>query len=398
MMSDIKIIDEKCTGCRLCIGGCPFNAIIVENKKARILENCTLCGACVSSCKFGAIDFTKDESDNLPDISAYHGVWVFGEQKNAVPAGVVLELLGEGRRLADELGTQLSAVILGENLKEAAKTLIAHGADNVYVVDDPSLKDFADEPYTDVFVQLIRRFKPEIVLFGATTYGRSIAPRISSRINTGLTADCTKLEIDPERKILMQTRPAFGGNLMATIICPNHRPQMSTVRPKVMKPLEADPSRKGKIIKPQVTIPSELKTKVAKVVTELTEMVNLTEADIIVSGGRGVAAPENFAMLEELAKVLGGAVGASRAAVDAGWIPYSHQVGQTGKTVGPKVYFACGISGSVQHQAGMSSSDTIIAINKDPDAPMFKIATFGIVGDLFEVIPELIKEFKARLS
>jgi electron transfer flavoprotein alpha subunit len=397
-MADINIINEKCTGCKICIGACPFNAIAVEEKKARILDNCTLCGACVSSCKFEAIDFQKDETENIPDISAYRGVWVFGEQKDSVPAGVALELLGEGRRLANELNTQLSAVILGDGLKEAAKLLIAHGADNVYVVDDTSLNKFADEPYTDIFVQLIRRFKPEIVLFGATTYGRSLAPRISSRINTGLTADCTKLEIDPEKKILMQTRPAFGGNLMATIICPNHRPQMSTVRPKVMKALEPDFTRKGKIIKPEVNIPVDIKTKVAEVVTNLTEMVNLTDADIIVSGGRGLGDPKNFDMIEELARVLGGAVGASRAAVDAGWIPYSHQVGQTGKTVGPKGSFACGISGSVQHQAGMSSSDTIVAINRDPEAPIFKIATFGIVGDLLQVVPELIKEFKARLK
>ncbi len=397
-MADIKIIDEKCTGCKLCIGGCPFNAIIVEDKKAQILDNCTLCGACVSSCKFGAIDFQKDEVEAPVDISDYKGVWVFAEQKDGVPAGVALELLGEGGKLAGELDVPLSAVLLGDNVKDTAKLLIKHGADNVYVVDDPSLKDFADEPYSDIFVQLIKRFKPEIVLFGASTYGRSLAPRISSRINTGLTADCTKLEIDPEKKILMQTRPAFGGNLMATIICPNHRPQMATVRPKVMKAAEPDTSRKGKIIKPQVDIPGDLNTKVKEVVTEVAEMVNLTEADIIVSGGRGLGDPKNFDIIEELAKTLGGAVGASRAAVDAGWIPYSHQVGQTGKTVGPKVYIACGISGAIQHQAGMSSSDTIVAINKDPDAPIFKIATFGIVGDVLQVVPELTKAFKEKLG
>lgn len=394
-MADIKIIIDKCTGCKLCVGGCPFNAIAVEDKKARILANCTLCGACVSSCKFDAIDFQKDEMEGTVDLSAYQGVWVFGEQKDSKPAGVALELLGEGRRLSDELQVRLSAVLLGDSVKQAAKLMIAHGADNVYLVDHPSLKDFNDESYADIFVQLIQRFKPEIVLFGASTYGRSLAPRISSRINTGLTADCTKLEIDPEKKILMQTRPAFGGNLMATIICPNHRPQMSTVRPKVMKQLEPDFSRTGKIIKPDVEIPEEVRTKVVEVVTNLTEMVNLTEADIIVSGGRGMGDPKNFSLLEELARTLGGAVGASRAAVDAGWIPYSHQVGQTGKTVGPKVYFACGISGSVQHLAGMSSSDTIIAINKNPDAPIFKIATFGIVGDVLQVVPALIREFNS---
>ncbi len=397
-MAEIKIVTEKCIGCKLCVSACPFSAIEVEEKKAVILDNCTLCGVCVSSCKFDAIDFQKDETQSTVDISSYNGVWVFAEQKDGVPNGVALELLGEGRKLADTLQSPLSAVLLGENVGETAKQLIAHGADNVYLVDHPSLKNFIDESYADIFAQLIETYKPEIVLLGATTYGRSLGPRVSSRISTGLTADCTKLEIDDERKILLQTRPAFGGNLMATIICPNHRPQMSTVRPKVMKAMEPDSSRLGNIITPNVKIPENLKTKVLEVVSTLTEMVNLTEADIIVSGGRGMGDPKNFALLEDLARVLGGAVGASRAAVDAGWIEYSHQVGQTGKTVGPKVYFACGISGAVQHLAGMSSSDTIIAINKNPDAPIFNIATFGIVGDVLQVIPALISEFKTQLG
>ncbi len=397
-MASIKILLDKCVGCKLCIGGCPFNAIKVEQKKATILDNCTLCGACVSSCKFKAIDFEKDEVDGPVDVSLYKDVWVFGEQKYGTPANVALELLGEGRKLADQLNVQLCAVLLGEKVEEAANALISYGADKVYLVDDPSLKDFNDESYADIFVQLISRYKPEIVLMGATTYGRSLAPRVSSRLNTGLTADCTKLEIDPEKRILLQTRPAFGGNLMATIICPNHRPQMSTVRPKVMKALEQDMSRTGEIIRPAIVIPEDVKIKVTDVVSTLCEKVNLTEADIIVSGGRGLGDPKNFALIEELAGVLGGAVGASRATVDAGWIEYSHQVGQTGKTVGPKVYFACGISGAVQHLAGMSSSDTIIAINKNPDAPIFKVATFGIVGDVLEVLPALISEFKKKLG
>jgi electron transfer flavoprotein alpha subunit len=397
-MAEIKILKDKCVGCKLCVSACPFSAIEVVDKKAVILENCTLCGVCVSSCKFDAIDFQKDETQVNVDISSYKGVWVFAEQKDGVPAGVALELLGEGRKIADKLQSPLSAVLMGENVGETAKQLIAYGADNVYLVDHPSLKEYIDESYSDIFAQLIEKYKPEIVLLGATTYGRSLGPRVSSRINTGLTADCTKLEIDEEEKILLQTRPAFGGNLMATIICPNHRPQMSTVRPKVMKAMEPDFSRQGNIIEPDVKIPENLKTKVLEVVSTLTEMVNLTEADIIVSGGRGMGDPKNFALLEDLARVLGGAVGASRAAVDAGWIEYSHQVGQTGKTVGPKVYFACGISGAVQHIAGMSSSDTIIAINKNPDAPIFNVATFGIVGDVLEVIPALITEFKSRLG
>jgi electron transfer flavoprotein alpha subunit len=341
---------------------------------------------------------TKDETGTAGDISAYRGVWVFAEQKEGKVANVVTELLGEGRKLADQLGEKLSAVLLGDGMEAAAQELISYGADNVYLVDHPSLQRFNDESYADIFTQLISRYKPEIVLMGATTYGRSLGPRVASRLNTGLTADCTQLEIDTERRLLLQTRPAFGGNLMATIICPDHRPQMSTVRPKVMKALDPDPSRVGEIIRPDVDIPLDTRVKVLETVTTLCEKVNLTEADIIVSGGRGLGDPGNFALVEELAQILGGAVGASRAVVDAGWVDYSHQVGQTGKTVGPKVYFACGISGAVQHLAGMSSSDTIIAINKDPDAPIFKVATFGITGDVVEVLNALISEFKKRLK
>lgn len=397
-MASIRILIDKCIGCKVCIGGCPFGAIKVEDKKASILESCTLCGACVSSCKFNAIDLTKDQETVSDDLSSYKGVWVFGEQKNGTPSNVALELLGEGTKLASQLGVQLSAVIFGENIEDAARTLIAHGADNVYLVDHPSLKDFNDETYSDIFVQLIKTYKPEIVLMGATTYGRSLAPRVSSRLNTGLTADCTSLEIDTEKRILLQTRPAFGGNLMATIICPNHRPQMSTVRPKVMKAIEPDYKRNGEIIKPDVIIPGETKIKVKEVVNNLCEVVNLTEADIIVSAGRGIGDPKNIKYVEELARVLGAAVGASRAVVDAGWIDYSHQVGQTGKTVGPKVYIACGISGSVQHLAGMSSSDTIIAINNNPEAPIFKVATYGVVGDVLEILPVLTAEFKKQIG
>lgn len=395
-MASIRIIPEKCVGCKICVGLCPFGAIEIVEKKAVILENCTLCGACVSSCKFFAIDFVKDATEPSVDLSEYKGVWIFGEQKDGIVSNVSLELLGEGTKLAGKLGVELSAVLIGEDMDPAAKVLISHGADNVYVIDHPSLKDFNDEAYTDIFVKLIRAYRPEIVLMGATAYGRSLAPRVASRIGTGLTADCTSLKIDEENKILMQTRPAFGGNLMATIICPNHRPQMSSVRPKVMKPLPVDPDRKGTIIRPDIDIPEVAATKVTPVTDNNEKMVNLAEADVIVSCGRGMGDPKNLKLAEELADVLGGGVGASRAVVDAGWIEYNHQVGQTGKTVGPKIYFACGISGAVQHLAGMSSSDTIIAINKDPDAPIFKIATFGIVGDVLEVLPALIKEFKER--
>lgn len=392
----IKIQIDKCVGCKLCIGACPFGAIKVENKKAEILDNCNFCGACVDSCKFNAIELEIEEQEKA-DLSGYKGVWVFAERKCGQLANVSLELLGAGRKLADDLNVKLSAVLIG-NDESYANTLISYGADEVLSIIDPSLESFNDESYCDIFVQLINIYKPEIILMGATTYGRSLAPRISSRLNTGLTADCTELVVDIEKRQLMQTRPAFGGNLMATIICPNHRPQMSTVRPKVMKPLEPDKNRIGEIIKPNIIIPKDTKIKVLEEVKTLCELVNLTEADIIVSAGRGIGDPKNIKLIEELAAVLGAAVGASRAVVDAGWIEYSHQVGQTGKTVGPKVYFACGISGAIQHIAGMSSSDTIIAINKNPEAPIFKVATFGIVGDVLEVVPELIKQFKAKIG
>lgn len=393
----ISIIAEKCFGCGLCVRACPFDAVKIENKKAVILDNCTLCASCVTSCKVDAIEFSDDKPELSKDFSKYRGIWIFGEQKDNNVLQVVFELLGEGRKLADTLSVPLSVVLLGSNLKEQAAMVIAYGADNVYLIEDECLEKYNDELYTDIFTQLIDRFKPEIVLIGGTTYGRSLAPRVASRLNTGLTADCTELAIDPETKNLLQTRPAFGGNLMATILCPDKRPQMATVRPKVMKPTQPDNSRKGEIICPDVIIPEDLKTKVVDVVHSVYEQVNLADADIIVSGGRGLGDAKNFQLVKELAEVLGGAVGASRATVDAGWIDYSHQVGQTGKTVGPKVYFACGISGAVQHLAGMSSSDIIIAINKDADAPIFKVATFGIVGDVLEILPKLIEEFKARL-
>jgi len=397
---NIKIILEKCTGCKLCLKACPFDAIEVSaDKKAVIdLEKCTLCGACVESCKFEAIILSK-QKEPQKTFDDHKDVWVFCEQKKSVIQSVSYELLGEGRRLADKLNIDLCAVLLGDNIKDKANDLIARGANKVYLVDSPSLRDYLDEPYTHVLVNLITEYKPEVFLCGATAIGRSLISRVAVRVNTGLTADCTGLDIDLEKRLLLQTRPAFGGNIMATIICPSSRPQMATVRHKVMKEAVREEGKTGEIIEKQYS--DEVysgRTKLVDAVEDITQKVNITEADIIVSGGRGLQKAENFKLIEELATTIGGAVGASRSAVDSDWIPYSHQVGQTGKTVCPKLYIACGISGQIQHLAGMQSSKIIVAINKDPHAPIFKVATYGIVGDIFEIIPMLTKKFKEVLK
>ncbi|MCK5213997.1 MAG: electron transfer flavoprotein subunit alpha [Candidatus Omnitrophica bacterium] len=396
---NIKVIEQKCTGCTLCVKTCPFSCIKMVNKKAVIdLDTCTLCGACVEVCKFDAIELKRD-SGSTPNKEEYKGIWVFAEQKKGIIQSVVYELLGKSRELAKKLDAEVSCVLLGHDMKDTAQELIHRGADNVYIVDAPELKHFLDEPYTKVLVNLIRKYRPEIFLCGATFIGRSLISRVAVKLHTGLTADCTELDIDDAEKYLLQTRPAFGGNIMATILSKNYRPQMATVRHKVMKESECDTSRKGKIIEETAT-PALLRsrTKLLDIVEEISSTVNLAEADIIVSGGRGMKGPENFSILNELAEALGGAVGSSRAAVDSDWIAYSHQVGQTGKTVCPDIYIACGISGQIQHLVGMQSAKTIIAVNQDPGAPIFTVADYGIVGDLFEVIPLLTKKFKEALS
>ena len=329
------------------------------------------------------------------DLSQYKNVWVYAEQRQGVITPVVRDLLGEGKRLAGEIGCELCAVLLGGNVSGLEKELIRYGADKVYIAEHPLLENYTTDGYTKVITDAIEQYKPEILLYGATHIGRDLAPRIAARVNTGLTADCTKLEIDPADKKIMQTRPAFGGNLMATIVCPEHRPQMSTVRPGVMQKLEPDDTKAGEVIRMEVSLSeSDVRTKILEIVKSTKEIVSLTDADVIVSGGRGLGNADGFKVIQKLADAMGGVVGASRAAVDAGWIDHSHQVGQTGTTVKPKIYIACGISGAIQHLAGMQSSNMIIAVNKNPRAPIFEIADYGLVGDLFEIVPMLTEAFE----
>ncbi len=397
-MARLEVVEEKCVGCGACVTACPFNAITMENSLAVVNDRCTLCGACVEACPYGALVLRKESAG--PDAAAaggYRGVMIVAEQKRGIVQGVSFELLGAARRLAEETEGGVSAVLIGHDVAKEAKRLIAHGADKVFVSQSAELAEFNDEPYAKILARIIRAEKPEIVLAGATCIGRALVPRAAVVLGTGLTADCTGLEIQEGTGHLAQTRPAFGGNIMATILCTRHRPQMATVRHKVMKALPADEGRAGEVVDvPPAAEDLASRARVVKAVEEAAGAVNIAEADIIISGGRGMRGPEHFSILFDLANALGAAVGASRSAVDAGWVPYSYQVGQTGKTVQPKLYIACGISGAIQHLVGMQSSDVIIAINKDPDAPIFKVATFGIVGDLFEIVPRLTREIQRR--
>ncbi|HIW40088.1 MAG TPA: electron transfer flavoprotein subunit alpha [Candidatus Eubacterium pullicola] len=410
----INVIKDKCKGCGICVKACPFSAITMKDKLAEIGSACTACGVCVSKCPFEAIEKTEDE--DAIDLSAYKDIWVFAEQRDGKLMNVALELIGEGKRLAKEISdeTKLCAVVVGDGVAHLADECYAYGADEVILIQDPLLKNYTTDGYTKVITDAINEFKPEIVLYGATHIGRDLAPRIAARCNTGLTADCTRLDVrvssyieyakknttldtstldpnDPSTGI-KQTRPAFGGNLMATIICPKTRPQMSTVRPGVMQKREPVEGAKGELVEYKPTIAaSDIRTEIVEIVKSTKELVSLTDAEIICSGGRGLGNEDGFKLIKEFADKVGGVVGASRAAVDAGWIDHSHQVGQTGTTVKPKIYFACGISGAIQHLAGMQTSDFIVAINKDADAPIFEVADYGIVGDLYKIVPLIIE-------
>ena len=402
----VVVSKKKCKGCKLCVAACPYGTIIMQKKKAVLTEGCTNCGACIDSCEFDAIIFEGSQERVRMDVTPFKGIYVFIEQDNRAASKVSLELLGKACGLAKEFLKQgknqlITAILIGYELGNIADELIYHGADHVIILKDEPFKVYQTEIYTKAITQIASEKKPEILLFGATPQGRDLAPRVANRLRTGLTADCTGLEIDPKEGILLQTRPAFGGNIMATIVCPDNRPQIATVRPGVMKKRPRDTERTG--TQEAIAIDLDEKDFVTRVLDIISitkkKHVKLEDARIIVAGGHGVDSPEGFKILEALAAEMGAEVGASRAAVDAGWIGQEHQIGQTGKTVQPDLYIACGISGAIQHLAGMSQSKHIISINTDKQAPIVAASDVTFVGDLFRVVPmltEKILEYKAK--
>ena len=395
-------VSNKCIGCNKCVPVCPFAAINMIDKKATMNEACTLCGACVQVCPVNAITITREEA-SAKDFSGYKGVWVCVEltetgdkahPKKIKP--VTFELLSAGRRLADELKEDLCAVVLADKNHNYEKDLAAYGADKVYMVEHDELFEYNTDVFTTVIVGLVNRHKPSVMLYGATIQGRDLAPRVASTLYVGLTADCTALAI--KNGLLLQSRPAFGGNIMADILAPNSRPQMSTVRPNVMKMAEPVLGRSAVVVRETAKLDRSLRrVKVLeRKMAHDAGAVKIENANIVVSGGRGLKTKEKFKQLEELSKLLGGVVGASRAAVDLGFKEKTHQVGQSGTTVSPKLYLSFGISGAVQHIVGMKASDVIISVNKDPNAPIFNVAKYGIVGDVHEIVPKLIEALKKK--
>ncbi|GLI39293.1 FAD-binding protein [Geobacter hydrogenophilus] len=417
-----RIVEGKCIACGArCESSCPVDGIEMNavGEPSVLAEKCIGCAKCVKVCAAGALEmfYTPEELELLKQwekqhgaveeevdegekqlremLARYRGVWVFIEQYDGEAAKVSWELLGTGAELAESLGVELSAVIIGHKVEHLCDEAFGYGADKAITLDAPVFANYRTKPYTDAICHLINKHRPEIILMGATGQGRDLAGAVATVVKTGLTADCTGLGIDDKRN-LMQTRPAFGGNIMATIMCDRFRPQMSTVRPHVMPMPEFQVGRTGEVVREQYNLREE--DVLVKVIEVLSDKggkdIDIAGAEIIVSGGRGLMNKENFAMLQELADELGGVVGASRSAVDAGWMPHSRQVGQTGKTVRPKIYVACGISGAIQHLVGMQDSDVVIAINRDPEAPIFQVATYGIVGDLFQIVPAIIRKVR----
>ena len=424
MPNRIFVIQDRCTGCTACSKVCPVTCIDMVGRPAEdkakgvkwpklaIIdeEKCIFCGACVDTCNtlgekakkadvFHAIVMEKETvvgSGPALDPTAYKGVWCYAEVRHGQLQPTIYELLHVARELAGSLNEELSAVLIGHNVASFAQDIIEHGADKVYVFDDPLFANFVDEAYTAALTDLIRQEKPNKLLMPASTIGRSFGSRVAIAANTGITADATELAIDPKTRMLNATRPSFGGNLMATILCEKHRPEMATVRPMSFPRAPKQAGRQGKVLNVKFDASKwNIRAKFIEFVPEKSQIQDITSAEVIVSGGRGLGKPEGFKMVEDLAKLLGGAVGASRAVVDAGWIPYRHQVGLTGRTVRPKLYIACGISGAIQHLAGMSSSEFIVAVNKDPQAPMMQLANLSIEGDVNELLPLITKEIQA---
>lgn len=391
----IEVDLELCTGCSKCVKACPFAVITVVDKKAQIGDGCNACGACVQVCSEDAITIERKVRD--VDLSKFSGVWVFAETvENQQFRNVTFELLTKGAELAKDLNQELNAVLLGNNVAGLANELAAYGASKVYLVEHELLDQYNTDTFSSVITGLISKYDPNILLFPATHLGRDLAPRVAATLELGLTADCTGLSI--QDGLLLQTRPAFGGNIMADIVCPYTRPQMATVRPNVMPRGEPIEGKTAEIIKEEVSLSEKgMRTKIREIIkTDIEGTKKIDESDCVISGGRGMCTEEAFNSLEDLAKELDGVVGASRVIIDFGWRPKSVQVGQSGITVSPKLYFACGISGAIQHTVGMRGAETIVAINKDPNAPIFEFASYGLVGDCNELVPLLIEEIKAR--
>jgi electron transfer flavoprotein alpha subunit len=400
-----EIIPDKCMGCQLCLGECPVNAITMENGVAKIdAEKCIGCGKCLDVCPANSILFEKPRKKAAaapekkpPTLTDYQGVAVFIEVRDGAASDVSWELTGKARELARKLNTKVIGFLLGTNVDRIAKEAITYGCDTVYVIDSPIFQIYASKLYGNALTQLFNEVRPEIFLIGATPLGRDLSSVVATQLKTGLTADCTGLDIAAEERLLMMTRPTFGGNIMATILCRNHRPQMSTVRPKVMKMPKKDPARQGEIRSVKYDGFAELVPRIIQTTSSATAgAVDITKSPVLVVLGKGACDSKYFPMMEEFAKLLGGTIACSRPVVEAGLLPYLRQVGQTGKTVAPKLYIGVGVSGAVQHQVGMQGSEKVIAINADPHAPMVQIADYAIVGDYLKIVPELIKGLKSR--
>lgn len=428
----VKVDKSKCIGCGACVVECPVEAFdLIDGLAVVDPKICQDNGDCVEVCPTNALSLdipaesVQETEHTLPDsvqdyarsdqksgklpketteskIGDSHigsGVWVVIEYNHGEVAPVSWELIGEGRKLSDEIGCELAGVLCGSQVEALIPEAFAYGVEKLYVIDDPVLEHYRTEPYAEGISRLVEKYKPEIMLMGATAMGRDVFPAVATKMQTGLTADCTVLGIDPQTKLLQQTRPAFGGNIMATILCKKHRPQMATVRPRVMKMPEKAEGRNGQVIREELGIKEDdIRTKVVEFIRADAKSVFLDKAEIIVAVGLGIGSQKNMNLAEDLAGVLGGVIAGTRGTVEAGWLSHDYQVGQTGTTVRPKVYIAIGISGAIQHLVGMERSDYIIAINNDPEAPIFRVANYGLVGNLFEIVPAMTAEFKKRLE